>query len=201
MGYNGKHARKTNDTGMKKSAVLLAALMLIFTVSVGATLAYVIDKDGPITNIFKPSHVACEVVEDNFTATSESKTNVKIQNTGDTDAYIRAAVVVTWKDTEGNVYGQLPKTDEYTISYNLTNGWAKGSDGYYYWTAPVAAKTGQTGVLISSCTPVAGKAPSGYNLSVEIVAEAIQSVPVSVVADKWASGVSSVSGTTLQIKQ
>ena len=71
-------------------------------------------------------------------------------------------------------------------------GWVTGSDGYYYYTSPVAADD-TTGVLIKSCTEITGKAPVGCNLSVEIMAEAIQSVPEEAVEDAW--GVTVNNGT------
>ena len=50
-----------------------------------------------------------------------------------------------------------------------------------------------TGTLISSCTEVAGKAPAeNYRLSVEIIAEAIQSQPDRAVKDAW--GVTVING-------
>ena len=42
-----------------------------------------------------------------------------------------------------------------------------------------------TNELIKECKAVAGKAPEGYSLSVEIIADAIQSVPTHVVVDSW----------------
>ena len=155
----------------KKTIVLMVSLALLLCVGVGGTLAFLMDVTGPITNIFKPSQVSTFVDEDETSFASGVKSKVKIQNTGDTTAYIRAAVVVTWKDANGNVYGQPVKTGDYTMS--LGSGWVKHTDGFYYWTQPVEANA-TTGNLITSCTPVAGKAPSGYNLSVEIIASGVQ---------------------------
>ena len=211
MKYRAKHEKQTKKNHFNKSAALLIALVLIVTVGVGSTVAFLIDGPVAVTNTFQPSKVTCEVVEDSFNG--KEKTDVSIKNTsdtGDVDAYIRAAVVVTWKDdtTNRNVYGKQPvEGTDYTIQYNLTNGWVKGTDGYYYWTSPVksereAVNDCTTGVLITSCAPVADKAPSGYHLSVEIVAEAIQAEPTTAVTSSWASGVSGIDddGTTLLIR-
>lgn len=108
-------------------------------------------------------------MEENFDG--KTKTQVKIQNTGNIDAYIRARVVVTWKDASGNVYGKAPvKGEDYTISYN-TSTWFDGPGGYKYYQNRVSPQ-GYTDVLISSCTAL--KKLVGYELSVEIIAEAIQ---------------------------
>ena len=65
-------------------------------------------------------------------------------------------------------------------------------NGYYYYTAPVAPHA-STGVLIDLCTPVAGRAPEGYTLSVNVLASAIQSVPAEAVGQAW--GVSIAPGS------
>lgn len=208
MKYRARHTKKSTINHFKKSAALLIAMVLIVTLGVGSTLAYLIDTSSEVTNTFLPSEVTCEVHE---TFDGTKKSNVYIQNVkdddglSDTEAYIRAAIVGTWKDAVGgNVYGQKPVAGtDYTITLTNTtqkaDAWVKGADGYYYWTSPVPV--GEfTGVLITSCTPVDGKEPDGYHLSVEIIAEAIQSEPSTAVTSSWTSGVSSVNGTTLVIK-
>lgn len=171
-----------------KSIALLVSLLLVLTVTVGGTIAFLADTSGPLKNIFNPSQVTTDVDETNEDGV---KTNVMITNTGDTEAYIRAAVVITWQDKDGNVYGQMPTTNDYTITWG--NGWDEGNDGFYYWPSPVEPNQ-KTGVLIESVQPVAGKAPADYYLNVEIIGSGIQSVPTSVVANAW--GVT-VSGTTI----
>ena len=194
----------------KKFVALLVSLTLVLTIAVGGTLAYLVDKTGSVVNKFNPSSVTTEVYEERE---GNVKKNVKIQNTGDTTAYIRAAVVVTWQDANGNVYGQMPvrcdcetkcseednTNHDYAMELDLANGWKKSSDGFYYWTSPVEPNA-LTGTLITSASPVAGKAPEGYSLCIEILGSGVQSKPTSVVTDVWSSGVSGVSGTTLTIK-
>lgn len=187
--YQGKHVKRAKyskrRSNGRKANVLLTSLVLLIVLLVGTTIAFLIASDGPITNIFKPSQVSCKV---NETFENDVKTNVTISNTGDTEAYIRAAIVVTWKDAEdGNVYGVLPvKGTDYTMELNLED-WIEGSDGYYYYKHPVAprAENGVTSALITSCTVMQGKTPAGYGLNVEILGSAIQSVPVSVINEKW----------------
>lgn len=181
----------------KKAIILMISVLLVLSVAVGSTLAYLIHETDIIKNVFDPSDVNTEIIE---TISGSTKSNVKVKNTGDIDAYIRAMVAITWQDASGNTYGQMPVAGtDYTISYNLNEGWQKGADGFYYWKQPVAS-TATTGVLIASCSPVSGKAPDGYELTVEILASGIQTLPTSVVCDQWSSGVSSVNGTALVIK-
>lgn len=185
--YNGKHLQhgkySRKRTNKRKATVLLSSLVLLVVMLVGTTAAFLIASDGPITNIFNPSNVSCQVNEESFDGTT--KTNVTIANTGDTEAYIRAAIVVTWKDAEnGNVYAGKPVAGtDYTITLNTTD-WFQSDDGFYYFRKPVAAGD-STDVLIQSCVAVKSNTPVGYGLNVEILGSAIQSVPTNVVTDKW----------------
>lgn len=179
---NGKYARqprRRRRSNRKKASFLLTSLILLLTLFIGGTTAFLIAKGNPVTNTFQPSRVASDVHE---TFENNVKSNVTIANTGDTTAYIRAAIVVTWQDAAGNVYPGTPVSGtHYTISYGA--GWIL-KDGFYYYTQPV--EPGQeTAVLINSCSPVEGQTPAGYGLNVEILGSAIQSVPTSVVKDNW----------------
>ena len=184
---NGKYARqprRRRRANRKKASFLLTSLILLLTLFIGGTTAFLIAKGNPVTNTFQPSRVASDVHE---TFENNVKSNVKIANTGDTTAYIRAAIVVTWKDRlGGNVYPGTPTG--YTMELNLTD-WGKGPDGFYYYKHPVEPLQ-ETKPLIFSCTPGTYE-PEGYALNVEILGSAIQSVPTSVVTSNWGVTVAS----------
>ena len=165
-----------------KAAVLLCSIVLTVGLFVGTTAAFLITADEPVINTFLPSKVSCQVEEDPFDGIE--KTNVTIKNTGDTTAYIRAAIVITWKDAEGgNVYAGTPDKEDYNLQMNETD-WFPGSDGFYYFSKPV--KSGEsTTALIESCTVVEENTPAGYGLNVEILGTAIQSLPKEAVENKW----------------
>lgn len=162
----------------KKSLITLVSILAILCVTVGGSLAFLVDTDGPVTNVFNPSKVTTEVIEN---LNGKTKENVKIMNTGDTDAYIRAAVVVTWQDAQGNVYGKKPDpATDYTIVFetgqqsNPDGKWTKGVDGFYYWSEPVAPND-TTNILIQTCSVKNGaQIPDGYNLAVEIIGSGVQ---------------------------
>lgn len=195
-------------TVSKKSVALLVSLLLLACAAVGGTIAFLTDETPAVVNEFTPAEVTTEVTEDR---NGNVKSNVQIKNTGDIDAYIRAAVVVTWQDAQGNIYGKTPVAGtDYTISFHTdaqstpAGQWVLANDGFYYWTEPVksyddAPNDCSTGVLIDSCTYTAN-APEGYSLNVEIIGSGIQSVPSTVVITEWASGVSSINDTTLTIR-
>ena len=176
---NGKRVMKT------KQPVALVALLVLLCCTVAGTLAYLVDKSGPVTNTFTPAHVSTAVDE---TFENGVKSDVKIQNTGNIDAYIRAAIIINWasdSETEKNVVsGIVPKEGtDYTIDWTKVN-WIKVGD-YYYYTQKVAAK-GTTEQLFTNCKLLDGATvPDGYHLQVTILADGIQAEPVHVVADVW----------------
>lgn len=193
---------------INKKSIIITLVILLLLVAVGTTLAYVFTETEPVENTFIPSRVSCAVVENgkepvsgSLVNISDSKNNVQIQNTGDTDAYIRVAVTVNWMNADGTrVWAQKPiQNTDYTITYNLSeNGWFDGGDGFYYYSKAVSptSPNNLTEILISNAALISGvTAPVGtdntqYYLSIEIVASAIQSTPASTVSDQWGVTVS-----------
>lgn len=189
----------------KKAVICAGALLIAVLTAVGVTLAYIIANSGPVENEFKPSIVTTSVVE---TLEGETKKNVNIANTGDTEAYIRAAVVFNWRDENGSIFGETPEENvDYDIKWSVSNEclndvWVKGRDGFYYYTSPVAPGE-NTKDLITSCTAKNERSINGvtYYLSVDIVCSGIQSTPTSVVKDNWSSAVIGLNGNVLVIQR
>lgn len=183
--YRKKHlaASENRPLPKKKVSLLLVSLVLIAAIAVGSTVAFIATSTNSITNTFNPANVTIDI-DEKFE--SGVKTDVKVKNTGNTDAFIRAQIVVTWKDTNGNVSATKPVLGEdkdYTMTLNETD-WFLGSDGFYYCKTSVAPNGGSTPVLIEKCEKT-GTPPDGYDLSVEIIASGIQSTPASAVEEAW----------------
>ena len=153
---------------------LLLCLVAVLAIGVGGVLAFIVTNTGFINNVFNPSNVTCEVEEN---TEGNIKSDVTIKNTGKVPAYIRAEVIITWKDKDGNVFSTLPANGEdknYTIEFNTNGNWILDSkDGYYYYKQPVEAED-STAVLIENCQPMTGCEEADYYLNVEIIASAIQ---------------------------
>ncbi len=167
-----------------KKVLLLALITLILTCSIGGTIAFLIDDTDPVTNTFKPTTMS-STVEEKFDG--KKKENVTIKNTStDVDAYVRAAIVITWQDEKGNIYPVSPvKDQDYTISLNEGTGataWTKNGN-YYYYNSVVKAGS-STENLIISCSPK-DTTPVGYGLVVEILSSTIQAVPTTAVSSAW----------------
>lgn len=182
--------RNTNKSGFrwKRSGILLAAVIVLLAGAVGGTWAFLVAQSEPVQNNFTYAHVSC-TIDEKFE--NGVKSDVQIQNTGDIPAYIRARIVVTWKETSGNVSSTVPvKDSDYTITFNETD-WKQEGD-YWYCKTAVDAKD-FTPVLITKCEKT-GDAPDGYDLSVEILADAIQSEPANAVKEAWGYTPTAASG-------
>lgn len=160
---NGKRVMKT------KQPVALVALLLLLCCTVAGTLAYLVDKSGPVTNTFEPAYVTT-AVDEKFDGTTKSE--VKIKNTGNIPAYIRATIVVNWVNDAGEISGTPVKTTDYTISYNEAD-WKLIGD--YWYCKTTTASGASTEPLIISCAKTSTAAvPDGYDLQVTILADGIQ---------------------------
>lgn len=140
--------------GSKKPLTLFVALVLLLTLTVGGSLAWLVSDDD-VTNSMVPGQVPIEIVEQ---IDGTTKTSITIKNTGNIDAYIRVAVVANLVDEKGNVtVGTAP-------TLNLGENWQPLSDGYYYYKGTVAPNASTTSLGSINFT----------NAEVNILAESIQ---------------------------
>ena len=194
--YNGSHAKANNKPRirMNKLAILFIAVVMLIGAVVGSTVAFLVTKTAPVENKFTYANVTCAVAE-TFTSGGTTKKDVKIQNTGTTDAYIRATYVVSWLNKDGSIapvpQGTIPNGYELSISENPDKAWTKGTDGYFYYLTPVAPGHFTEGGSLVNCSVVYPE-NAEYILSVEILATAVQSTPAKAVQEAW--GVTPVSG-------
>lgn len=165
-------------------ALLVGGILLAGTVG---TLAW-LSATGVLVNQFGIGSVTPSVQE---TLNGNVKSNVKAENTGTAPAYIRATVDIYWQDGNGARLWEEPQADkDYVIAWsvadasgaNSASSWVKASDGFYYWTSPVAPNT-ETDVLIASVTEL--RATEGRNLVVDVSTQAVQSVPDDAVREAW----------------
>lgn len=161
--YQGKHGRAPARRGNgRRIALLCVALVLV--ASIGGTLAYIAVRADEVENTFEPAYVTSKVVVGNGTRA--------VKNTGNVDAFIRAAIVVNWMDENGNVRGLSPQAGEYSMTVNESDWILNEGDGYYYYKYKVASMAVTANLVTDiqyNITP-----PAGYSLAVEVAAEAIQ---------------------------
>lgn len=177
MKYRMENMKKR--TTSNRTLVLAIALVLVLGCGVMGTLMFLVDKTSEVKNIFSPSAVACEVTE-SFDGTV--KKNVNVTNTSDINAYIRVKLVTYRVNADKEKIGGTAEI----LSFEPGDGWFK-KDGFYYYSNPVAPGEkpdndliGGSGISLMKYTDSDG----GMQV-IEVIAEAIQSVPASAVEQAW----------------
>lgn len=123
---------KTNRTVSIKIAALIAAIVLAIGCTAGGTVAWLVSKPAPITNVFTVGDI-------NATLT-ETKTEFKIVPGVDIDKDPVATVKAKSEDcylfvqlTEANwpTFTEKDSTAR-KVKYEIADGWTKLEDGVYY---------------------------------------------------------------------
>ena len=202
---------------MKNKRLLrISAILLVAAVLTTAVNAFMINRSQTFRNKFVPASVKCEI-EEQFSEAEKTKTSIKVENTGNTDAYIRVRLVFHWEDSKGNVVGKnmdpTVSIDDFKGdlgSYFNSSEWVKGEDDYtYYYKKPVAPG-GLTAELLNEkikmyhyehTVQIDSKTTVTYYYYpvIEVLAEAVQSKPVEAVKEAWSVEVDS-SGTITEKK-
>lgn len=188
--YQGRHEAKAASCGQKKihlngrlTAMVIATVMLL-ALAIGGTVAWLTDTSPAVVNTFTPSQVKCEV-EETFNNKTGVKSNVKVQNTSDIPAFIRVKLVTYRTNGKGQHIGGTASVPAFTPG----EGWQE-HNGYYYYTQPVQPQA-FTGILIEQIKlqdPYLDA--DGGRQAIDVMAEAIQSVPEAAVKEAWGAGFS-----------
>lgn len=183
--YEARHLQRRRKRRSKKTGMLFLSLLLVIGMVVGGTVAWLSTKSAPITNTFLPTKVTCKVTE-SFDGITGEKSNVNVENTGDIDAYIRVKLVTYRTNDQGQHIGGTASLPTFTLGANWVS-----YDGYYYYTLPVAPGGSPETNLTESMT-LTGSYPDtdGGKQAVDVMAEAIQSVPEDAVQAAWGKGFS-----------
>lgn len=183
---------KRRNRKLRNVTLVLAALLVISAITAGGVFAYLRTVSDPVENDFVLAPEKDPLIEESVNDPLTVKKNVKV-DVGETGyaVYVRAAIVITWKDGEnGNVLGQPPaKGTDYEMTLNTVD-WFE-YEGFYYYKAPVNSG-GETAYLIESVKLKDGiTAPKGYGFNVEIIAQTIQAAgetddtDIPAVTDAW----------------
>lgn len=157
---------------------MVIATVMLLALAIGGTVAWITSSTGPITNTFTPSHVTCEVTED-FNGTVKSNVNVK--NTSDIPAFIRVKLVTYRVNEAGDHIGGTATIPDFTPGTD----WVKHGE-YYYYTKPVEPDQQPANALIGSINLTGSyNDPDGGKQVIEVMAEAIQSMPARAVGEAW----------------
>ena len=125
---------KKNKASPKKAMLIIGIVAGVLGLVSAATVAFLTDRTDPVVNEFGGSVVDCLVVEE---FDGETKSDVAVQNTGDTKSYVRAAVIVTWmSEDKSSVTAKVPAEG---VDYDIVMAdslWEKGA-----WTPTVVMNT------------------------------------------------------------
>ena len=160
-----------------KSLTLIISLVALCAVAVGGTLAWLFDSSGKLENKFYIPDAEIDITEE---FDGSEKTDVGVANTGETEVYVRVMLVETWRNSGDQV---VAKPEGAVVNYDLgSSDWIKGSDGYYYYTKPLAVGATTPNLIDrATCTVPKGAAL----LDLEVVAQGIQSTPKDAVEEAW----------------
>lgn len=171
MSGKNAHTPKRKIPAISWLLIALALASMLF----GGVAAYLSTSTNAAKHTFTP---------DTDNTPTVSAYTVDVGNPG-YSVYVRAAVVVNWVDSKGEVLAVQPaaKTD-YIIEYG-TNWFQK--DGFWYHKD--ALSSGTTQPLITSISPATEK--TGYTLKADILAQTIQALGTTdadktpAVTDAW----------------
>ena len=174
-----------------KSLTLIISLVALCAVAVGGTLAWLFDSSGKLENKFYVPDAEIEIKEE---FDGNVKRDVGVKNTGKTKVYVRVMLVETWRNSGDQV---VAKPEDAKVIYDWgSDDWKTGPGGYYYYTKPLAEGDTTPNLLDSAiCTVPEGEAL----LKLEVVAQAIQSIPTDAVEEAWGVEVNADGSLNLKI--
>ena len=155
----------------KKGIALLISAVLILSVAVGTTIAFLVDSTEDVTDNFTPAKVICDV--------TNSGDTWSVKNVENIDAYIRVAVIVNetngnnlkWNDSFSATIEPVNTTDD---SWTFIKVDEDTNFGYYYYNGTVAPGASVPFGQITAA-----------NAKIQVLAEAIQSTPDDAVQTAW----------------
>ncbi len=134
----------------KKRWIIICAVLLLFVCISGISLvtAY-LQQENRLENVFEVGRISLNIEE---AFANNVKTDVRIQNTGNMEAYVRATVLFSWQDKQGNLILGTPEEGvDYTVSWgDLTSDWIKQGD--YYYCKSIIPSGASSNILITNCT-------------------------------------------------
>ena len=161
-----------------KSLTLIISLVALCAVAVGGTLAWLFDSSGKLENKFYVPDAEIDITEE---FDGREKTDVGVTNIGETKVYVRVMLVETWRNSDDQVVAK-PEGAVVEYDFGSSGDWAEGPGGYHYYTKPLAAGDTTPNLIDkATCTVPKGEAL----LKLEVVAQAIQSIPTDAVEEAW----------------
>lgn len=157
-------------------ALVVSAFFVLITFGIQNTYAALQMKSETVKNSFSPMENKAPQINEDVLVNENNyiieKKNVTVTNNNDFSVKVRAIIIASWQDDNGNTLAVTPvEGTDYSIEYG--NDW-ENKDGFYYYKT-VLKKGETTAALISECKPLKAAPVEGYTLSINIVSQTIQS--------------------------
>lgn len=164
----------------KKTAALLLALVLVFGVAVGGTLAWLTDKTDAVKNTFTTSDIDIEL--------KETKTDFKMVPGCDIDKDPK--VTVKANSEKCWLFVKLDKSDNFDtfMTYDMADGWTEltGETGVYYRV--VDASTSDTSFDVLKDNKVTVRSDVTKAQMNGLTTDTYPTLTVTAYASQWANG-------------
>lgn len=127
---------KTNRTVSIKIAALIAAIVLFIGCTAGGTVAWLVSKPDPITNVFTVGNINAELTEEAKTKTETFKIVPGVDITKDPVATVKANsedcyLFVELTEENWPAFTEADKTTR-KVEYEIAEGWTELEKGVYY---------------------------------------------------------------------
>lgn len=174
----GKFLKKAKRSfSLPLIAVVIAVVLLAS--SAGSVLAYLSITTGETKNKFSAASEPTLTILETFDGTEKKNVSISVDAPGYA-VYVRAAILVTWKNEKGIVWSVPPVLNtDYVLEMGeaipgIGEVWTQATDKYYYYPLPVNPGD-PLPELIRSCKLREGVTPPpGFDLNVEIISQTVQ---------------------------
>lgn len=188
--YKGKYSRERRQRPALWAALALA---LVLTLTAGGTLAYLVSNTDEVTNTFTPASPGIEVPEE---IVGNAKTSIQVKNTGDINVYVRVMLVASYQKEVNGKYevcgSHIPEPE--VTDFTPGTDWVKGDDGYYYYTKALASDATTNNLLADGAKIELSQKENCCKMHIDVLAQAIQAEPDSVVGETWSNSKVTVTG-------
>lgn len=165
-----------------KIKFLILAIIILSAGTLLTTISFLSNVTETKANFFSNGIVNIKILENFHGGDIQNgpvQKQVRIMNSSENDklkvvpVYIRARLVSTWKDADGNV---MAVDTEALVDYHLTKntGWVLGDDGYFYYTKAVYPDTCTDYLLDSVGKKKDAVLPKDGKLEIQVLADGVQ---------------------------
>jgi len=165
-------AHEQQNTATKRTSHLLWLILILLLLgsTVGGVSAYLSASSNDLKNEFQVDEPP------KITVTGNS---ITVEDPGYA-VYLRAAVMVNWKNTSnGNLLAEVP-TEGTDYNLSLGTNWFLHTDGFYYYKGVI--NNGISETIPITLTTISSK--DGYALTIQIAAQTVQAVGTTDTGDK-----------------